>query len=165
MPTVCCPWRPRASQCRDTQVESELPVLCLPSLSVATPRITSRVHMRPMCSLKMVFKARFPRGLHNTGVSLMSSNNGTQVTQMMLSCTQLLWRSMKQQDTKKQRDALAPHIPNCCYSKANNSASGQSHQWFVGLVPHWEHGKEELQQLLGRQELQHRDRGGNNDSP
>lgn len=72
---------------------------------------------------------------------------------------------MKQQYTEKQRDAFNPPIPNCFYSKANNSASFQPLEWFEGLVPHWEQRKEELQQLLGRQELQHRARGGNNDSP
>lgn len=88
------------------------------------------------------FRVRLPTGLHNTGMSLMQSSISTQVTEMMLRCSHPLLRHVKQ-DTKNQRDVLALHISNSCYSRASNSACFQECKWFVGLVNNWEHGKEE----------------------
>lgn len=139
---------------------SVLGLLFLTVARASASRITWQVHTWSICPVATLFQVRLPTALHNPGMSLMYSSNGTQGTQTMLSCTHHL--ELMKQDTKKQRDALALHISKSCSYIATNSASSQSHKRSACLVASWEHGKEELWRLLGRQQLQHGDMGRNN---
>lgn len=66
------------------------------SLSKATPRITSQVHTRPVCSWTMVFKARFPTGCITLGChwcSLIKAHKWHRWCSVSFTCSEGPWSS------------------------------------------------------------------------